>query len=294
MRQDHHVVPLAQVVPEVAIMSRAAIKYERMPGVLIQQQSHSSGLPSFKQYKVAPLPEGKLPKRFTGDMRGWQPGEGALDAAPMMLLAAEESDTCERVVLNWWGCGNLRNLKLNFTDPNGNVHMRQHRPMAFGSQCCCPNTSTINKVEAGIETATMGKVVQDCGSPVRVFQQCCLSTTFEEVQEFDLGSSTFQKLYTLRVNQSCCGGTSNNYCGGTPCLPDMVFDVLDEKGRVVATIQRTYGGDGDGDGALCTCAVDSSNYLVSFPDNATNDQRALLLAAVHHVDYRLFERNCGH
>lgn len=72
-------------------------------------------------------------------------------------------------------------------------------------------------------------------------------------------------------------------------MPPLPRRDANDESRVVATIQKTYAPSGD----CCACLRCSSffdTYLVAFPPGATEDERALIMAAVLHIDYAYFER----
>jgi hypothetical protein len=140
----------------------------------------------------------------------------------------------------------------------------------------------------------MGRVQEDCApcSPqwlTRAFQLCCLCTSYYKADEWNAEKQSFTPKYTLRYNVACCGRV-NNCCGATCLNNDAIFDVLDQEGNVVAYIQKTYGG-GDQGGAFCRCVFQFSNYIVSFPEKTSHAERALILSAVMHSEYLLFEKS---
>ena len=90
--------------------------------------------------------------------------------------------------------------------------------------------------------------------------QCCCSCIFyTDVIDHSSGVAP-ETLYTLRTGLGCSGRV-NNCCGATCLKPDLIIDVLDQKGRLVATVQKTYGG-GDGCGAFCRCLFQADNFIV--------------------------------
>jgi hypothetical protein len=78
------------------------------------------------------------------------------------------------------------------------------------------------------------------------FSKCCaarcLGTVYHDVDTVS-PSGGFETKYTLRANLACCGRVNN------ACRKDnVVFDILDTSGNVVAHLQKAYA---RGDGAYC-------------------------------------------
>eukprot|EP00122_Pirum_gemmata_P012555 Pgem_evm1s11675 len=72
----------------------------------------------------------------------------------------------------------------------------------------------------------------------------------------------------------------------------MIFDVLDTNENIVATVQKTYASDG-GIGACCRMTQQFSNYIIEFPENSTEEERAGILSAVMQIEYINFEKKGG-
>lgn len=97
----------------------------------------------------------------------------------------------------------------------------------------------------------VGRVQEDCGIR-RFFQLSCLGTSYQKADEWDAENLkkrfTSTPKHTMRYTYAFCGRV-NNCCDATCLRSDVVFDVLDQEGNVVAYIQQTCG-DGEGGGAL--------------------------------------------
>lgn len=300
-------VATARVAPEPSegsapmgqTMSR--MDFTAMNGVVIRQETQVAesvlqvvGIPfeAKNRYVLSALPVGQRVATYPTETGRYRPSGTELKALPQHMRAHEESGACERIVLNACGCGNLRNLKLHFFDQGGNQFV-QYRPfVGLGAGCCCPVESTLFTEEAGKPQQPIGRVREDCAPCSsqwceRAFQLCCFCTFYQQVDVWDYNQYTPK--YKLRLNVACCGRT-NNCCGATCLRNDAVFDILDMDGRVVAHIQKTYGGDDDCFGALCRMAMQFSNYAISFPEGTSHQERALIVAAVMHSEYLLFEK----
>ncbi|GBG29911.1 Hypothetical Protein FCC1311_061312 [Hondaea fermentalgiana] len=291
------VVVKATVVPEVQTMQR--VELTRARGIVVQQQFQGAetaaalvGLPYEAKniYKVGMLPDDKNVAQTSTDPNRWQPKSSELSLLPAALMAREESSCMERVCLNYCGCGNLRNLKLHFYGGSGADEYLMDRPFQLGAWICCPITSTLYDVADPNGTRNIGRVRENCDPYCgRGFESVCLCTQYDDVHE--LVDGQLELRYRIRENQCCCNGSSNNCCGGTCFRNDMVFDVLSPEGRPVGKVQRTFGGGDNVGAALCRMMMQFSNYVVEFPEGSTEAQRALLMAATHHLEYKLFEKS---
>ncbi|GAQ83979.1 hypothetical protein KFL_001710090 [Klebsormidium nitens] len=281
--------PLMQAPPIQMMTSRL----DALPGVVIRQESQwlemiaqlALDLPyeAANKYKVAPLPPGRRAARDhlqTPDR--WRPKGEELEALPTLMRVEEDSGCCTRCLFTCLGCANLRPLKLHFLEGGGESYTVQ-RPFRMGGGCCCPLEMTMTR---GPEV--LGKVLEDCNPfcGPRCCQYCFLWTCYTNVLTGRPPSLTHK--YTLRVGMACCGRV-NNCCGATCLKDDLIIDVLDKEGKLVATIQKTYAPSNDCS-AFCRCLGQFSNFIVEFPPDATETDRAMLLAAIFSIDYQLFEK----
>lgn len=286
------------VAPGAQAMSRS-VDLTQVAGVTIRQKTQFIesfaavvGVPweASNKYLIAALPQGAKVATSPGDREKWTPTAQQLRDLQPLYEAEEESDACERVFLNFCGCGNLRNFKMHYYGPQGE-QMTQLRPCTgLGAGCCCPVRSHVM-----VDGRKLGRVKEDCAPcHPQWFQRCCqvlgCCTFYYKAEQWDEARKAYDHKYTLRYNTACCGRT-NNCCGATCFRSDAVFDVLDQNDNVVAYVQKTYGGDGDQSGALCRCLMQFSNYNVSFPEKTSHEERSLILSSVLHAEYLLFEKS---
>jgi len=125
----------------------------------------------------------------------------------------------------------------------------------------------------------------------RCFQTCCCCTTTHNVLALDKPRGALVHKYSLRTD-SCCCGRNNNCCGSTCLKKDLIMDVLDASGAMVGNMQKTYA-PGGGAGACCRCMFQYGNFIVDFPEAASEDERALLLTALLNTEFQLWERQGG-
>lgn len=294
MKGTHLANVVVTLAPDAQSMDRLGLTATK--GVMVYQQTQGAealaqymGIPyeAANKYKVARISD----ELFTKGKR-FQPTGEELEKAPMDIFVEEESSDGMRICLTCCGCGNLRGLKLHFYGNGGEQYVMQ-RKFRLGAWICCNLNSTLFRVENGSSTQQIGRVRENCSPyPCKCIEMCCLCTTYDDIQEYVNGK--YEQRYRVRENQACCNGSHNNCCGGTCINNDMVFDVLDKEHKVVAQISKTFGGGNGISGccaALCRYAFKFSSFVVTFPDNTTEDQRALILAAVHHIDYKLFEKS---
>ena len=113
-----------------------------------------------------------------------------------------------------------------------------------------------------------------------------LTTSNSSSYSFSAGMHVF----TTRANMCCCGA-HNNCCGATCCKERFVIDILDPRDNdaVVSQLVRTYAPGGCS--AFCRCYNGFSQYLVEFPEGATQNQRILLLASFISTDLEFFDNN---
>jgi len=273
-----------------------------MRGVVVRQDTQlleslasAAGLPyeARNRYRLSPLPKDAAVARAPGDPARWQPTADDLAGLPMALYAKEESAFLERMLLTACGCGNLRSIKLHFYDGESNELMRIERPFRLGGCLCCPLVSEVlsRRGEAG-ELVRIGRVRENFDNyPVRCVQFLCCCMGREVVEELDAASGAFTPKYELHTNKACCGPT-NNCCGATCLRNDMVFHVTNSAdGQPATYLQKTYAGGSDASGGLARCCCMFSNYMLEFPEEASEDQRRLLVAAAMHSEYLFFDKS---
>ncbi len=254
---------------------------------LMESVAQTVGLPyeARNKYKVSFLPGGKNVAQTPKDPQRWQPTSTELEALEQALFVREESGLLMRCLTAICGVLNLRPLTLHFSvDPTSGDAYIVNRPFNCGAWICCPLTMDLleNSPQGAFK---IGRVIENWDNYcLRCCQVCCLATVYHDVQVIE--NAVYRTKYTIRANVACCGRV-NNCCGATCCKNDMVWDILDPQGSIVATIQKTYG---PGSGACCRCCYMFNNYILKFPTAASGTERALLLATLFQIDYHLFEK----
>ena len=165
---------------------------------------------------------------------------------------------------------NLRALKLHFLR-GGVEEMTNTRTCAMGAMCCCPLTMYVSQADR-----LLGAVLEDssCGG--------CF--------EAQPGGGLDHR-YSIVVPTCCCGRV-NNCCGATCCKPNLIMDIVTPDGKLVSTVQKTYGG-GQGCESCARMTVQLDNYLIEFPVDATPTERALIVNGVLSAEYAYFSRTGG-
>lgn len=220
----------------------------------------------------------------------FQPSNLQFNNAPASIFTEEESFFLVRSCLACFSCANLRALELHIAG-NGAEHYLMQREFRLGGWICCNLNSRLLRSDDGTRSQEIGRVKENCEPyPCRAMESCCLCTSYDDVQL--KVNETYIQRYRIRENRSCCNGSHNNCCGSTCINNDIVFDILDYNDRKVAEVSKTFaGGTGlDFLTAIFRCCCNYSNYVVTFPPGSSEEDRALILAAVHHIDYKFFEK----
>ena len=240
------------------------------------------------------LPPGRVAAREQGAPGTWSPSLAEIEALPHVMEIQEESSCFLRVLLAALGGLNLRALTLHCgsyappAQPGAPLTLVElltvRRPCRPGvALCCWPLEMNVYEGDA-----VLGSVREQCGCG-EWLRQCCCCVCTHRVLAGAPGAQTHR--YSLRTGLCCCGRV-NNFCGGTCCRPNLIMDVLTPDGKLASTVQMTYGGAPGCEG-LVRCAAQFNNYVVSFPEEATAQDRALLIAAVMSHEYALFSRSGG-
>jgi len=292
--------PVAMVAPSGESMSRDPVDLTLMHAACIHQEFQGAesvaavvGVPyeQKNRYRISAVPEDKRVATSPNDNERWKPSSKTMQEIPLVLYAREESSCLERVFLNFLNIGNLRNMKMHLQGADGRDDFLMLRPFNCGAWICCPIKSTLYQSNGQQPTRKVGKIIENWNPYcLRCCEAVCLCTTYTDVHQFYQEKNEWDFLYQIKTNV-CCFGPHNNFCGATPFKNDMVFNVTDRNGQVVAHIQKTYGSGDSYSQNFCRCCFQFSNYLISFPADSTQDQRALLLSAALHFEYVLFEKS---
>jgi len=187
-----------------------------------------------------------------------------------ILRAKEESNWCARQVL----AGNCRPFKmvvqLRDTDPK--IHnapfLELERPCTCTFLCFARPVINIYHVEGG-KREHIGKII-------RPFKFC----------NCDYNLDIYNKTNTLayKAIAKCC--QAGVLCGNNPCTPCQTvdFQLTSAGGMVVGSLQKKTAG------YCASMHSNADNFAVTFPTNATVEDKALLTCAALFADYQWFER----
>jgi len=216
------------------------------------------------KYKIA-----KLTDLENADfIEGWNDKE--FKKQPHVFTAKEESSCFCRVCLM-----NMRefDMEIKAEQPGKDpVAYQLHRPFKCTLNCCCfllnPQEIQVNDDSGN----NIGKVVQDW----RCIDAMCGKTYWKVLNKDD------NTEYIIQNNQ-CCNA---NMCAPTLCCPVREFGIYDaQEANVVGSLQNLFPGCN-----LRGCLATDS-YKLSFPTDATPDQKALLLGGAFLIEYMLFEKS---
>jgi len=273
-----------------------------------QMTQYFGAITDFQQqnkYEFAIPPENV---RAASELAGadvWNPTGGQLRDAPSLFLGYEISSLCTRVLFKYLNCSFKRPLQFNFIpwlakgelDAQGMGNILQNkdiqdadsfklvRPFKCGGCCCDPYQLTVHDPDG----SSVGKVMENF-QPYgeKCNHACCKCTFYHDMFEQESTGFSSEPIYTLRVNECCCGRV-NNCCGASCCKTNMIFDILDRNGEIVANIQKTFAKEETGCcGATCRMCSSFSNYIVSFPKGSTLSQKKLILGALMQMEYLYF------
>jgi len=196
-------------------------------------------------------------------------------AAPQILTAKEESTCFCRFC-----CTACRELDLNFTagddknNPNGNRLFSMHRPCKIPFICCvfwecCPHEMTTSSANGD----QVGRVVHD----FRCCDQICCAKSWWKVE-----NEHQEPQYYIRDNLCC----NSNMCAPTCCCPVRRFEIFDQSSQhQVGEMENIF---------QCSCKrlcfTGADQYRIVFPQDATADNKALLISALMLMEYTMFER----
>ncbi len=165
----------------------------------------------------------------------------------------EESDCCERIC-----CGVNRSLTLvvrQGTKKDGPELLRLKKPFHLQGCCCCRPEMDI--------TDSAGNQVGHIDDPCA----CC-------VMNQTVKDHTGEVKYKVEGTLCQCG-----LC--VPCI-DIKFDVKDVKGGPPGEIRKIF----DGCSEIC---LKTNKFKITFPENATEPDKSLLLGATMLLDLEYFE-----
>jgi hypothetical protein len=270
------------------VLFRQDVQYAEIAAQLL-------GLPCEKKnrYKFAPLTEGQRPIHSHSDKEGWRPTQSEIDSAVYTVRGNEESSCIVNVMFYLLGCVNFRPFTMDF-GPYGDESPGTYsveRPFTCGGCCCCPHTISLKR-----DGEVIGKVVEDWNCSNWCCRYCeaayCCKIPYK-LQLIENGEIVNR--YNITYNL-CCFGDHNNFCGATPCCPQMLFNVYNytstgvDKSAPAGYIQKTYG-DCSFSACIRACCGSAGQYIIEWPEKSTSDEKALFLAAGVLMEYIFFENS---
>jgi hypothetical protein len=187
-----------------------------------------------------------------------------------LLKAKEEGDCAERVC-----CPLFRSFEMDFKDGTGATFFTARRPYrcTVHTPCFLCQPQELDLIDAhGVVAARAREEFRPCWLCARSF-----------VAENERGEANY------RVRTSECGTSQGNNCCAPSCFnQSYVVDVFDPKeAHVVARSANVW------PGCNCAGATERSNIVLRFPKNATDRERASLVAATVLVEFAHFEWKKG-
>jgi hypothetical protein len=181
-----------------------------------------------------------------------------------------EGDCAERVC-----CPLFRSFEMDFKDGTGATFFTARRPYrcTVHTPCFLCQPQELDLIDAhGVVAARAREEFRPCWLCARSF-----------VAENERGEANY------RVRTSECGTSQGNNCCAPSCFnQSYVVDVFDpEEAHVVARSANVW------PGCNCAGATERSNIVLRFPKNATDRERASLVAATVLVEFAHFEWKKG-
>lgn len=241
-----------------------------VPALLIKQKMDKleifcPALQKRNKYKIAALSDINNPEF---DQK-WSKKD--FKASPELLKAKEESDCLCRICLMKW-----REFTMDISsEATGNVVYKIMRPFKCTLLCCCV---MINPQELSIsddQGNVIGRTVQDW----QCLPAMC-GKTYLKVEDKDGNTQ-----YNIEHNQCC---NANAFNPAVPCLcPVNHFSIMSaDMTQEVGGLDNIFPG--------CNfeglCSPDTDNYKLTFPTDATPDQKAMLLGSTVLIEYLFFEK----
>lgn len=239
------------------------------PALLIRQKTDKleifcPALQKRNKYKIAVLADVNNPEF---DQK-WS--DSTFKSLPDAMKAKEESDFCCRVF-----CMNMREFTMDISGGD-NVVYKIHRPFKCSIYCCCillnPQELTISDDQGNV----IGRTVHD----FRCMPACC-GKTYLNVEDKD-GAVQYQIEHNV-----CCNANMLNPAYPC-CFPINHFGIYNaDMTQEVGSLENIFPG--------CNfrglCAPEADNYKLTFPTDATPDQKAMLLGSTMLIEFLFFEKS---
>ena len=226
-----------------------------------------TGCDTNNRYHLTPIPAGALPDPMPPDWIHYFQTQANFFP---LLKAKEEGDCAERVC-----CPLFRSFEMDFKDGTGATFFTARRPYrcTVHTPCFLCQPQELDLIDAhGVVAARAREEFRPCWLCARSF-----------VAENERGEANY------RVRTSECGTSQGNNCCAPSCFnQSYVVDVFDpEEAHVVARSANVW------PGCNCAGATERSNIVLRFPKNATDRERASLVAVTVLVEFAHFEWKKG-
>jgi hypothetical protein len=178
------------------------------------------------------------------------------DEKRLWMDATEESKCCHRI---WWQP--RHKLTMNVSFPKGGpTILKGERPCIW-----CLHRMTVTEARTG---QVLGSFEQDC----KDLWGCCPSTTHVKDAEGNL-------MYDMQGPAPC----KLYWCMSCPCRDPMEFKQVVQGTPTGANVQNIP------NGWLKMCCSNADDYILSFGEKSSAEERAMLLMYTFLLDYQFFQ-----
>jgi len=204
---------------------------------------------------------------------------------PVLLMTAKEDSSCFCKLC----CRSFRELKMemregDFYAGKEEMRFRMFRPFKFPINCvfcelCSPEISVEN-----LDGTLVGKAVHNYS---------CMENMCGK-QSWRIEDSNQQTKYYIQDNTCICTGGLTNSCAPTWCCPLRTMKILDEnkqefevaEEKDAPMMQNIFACN-----LMRLCLPGLDQYKMTFPPNATPEDKSLLLAGLFLIEFSMFENN---
>jgi len=260
-------------VPVTQAMDRGIEWTQGIAGLYVRQKLEPlellTGLETKNKYNIVQLPLGQpLPlKPTSSSMAPYR--EMANNNA--LLKAREQSECFERMC-----CPLFRGFEMTFKDGTGTNFFTIKRPFKC-DPCYCPPLCVCTQQELSLHDKS-GALVAKAEEKKYCCTSCCTRT-------FDLTGPNGEVLYTMEASE-CGTSTGGNNCCAPTCFNEAYEVVVLENGKPVPGASQWFVWPG------CNCGglTDLTNMMIKYPEDATPEKRAALLAGMLLIEYAVNEK----
>jgi len=261
-------------VPVTAPMDRGIEWTGGISGLYVAQRLELleviGGCEQKNKYNIVQIPGGTaIPTAPTGDFNSqWRESS----KSNPLLRAKEESECFERLC-----CPLFRGFKMNFTDSQGQNFFTIDRPCKF--DCCyAPPLCTCTTQELSISDKN-GALIAKAEEKSGCCNGCCTRT-------FNITDAAGAPMYVMTAPECSykSGGGGCNVCAPTCFKEAYVIDLYEGDKLLESPSAFVWPG--------CNCGglTDRSNFVVNFPDDATPEKRAGIIAGMMLIEYAVNEK----